>query len=191
MAHQLSGCQVCATTSQCNAAFHNGPGQYCGSYYDISISGNESSCAVRCSPRAKSHRRSACATSSIDNWREPLLRITILHTATAWIIHLAMNTIRRLHSHRWFVSYFAFAAVDSAGDVEMRLLCWSSNTLHLGIHPLPLPFQQQHEYHHAPHYGSNMDGKPSSGGTCTNIASGLGGLAVGTILGTLIGRNNA
>jgi len=36
-----------------------------------------------------------------------------------------------------------------------------------------------------------MDGKPSSGGTGTAIASGLGGLAVGTMLGNLIGRNNA
>ena len=39
-----SGCQICAATGQCSTAFHDGPGKYCGSFYDTSISDNKPCC---------------------------------------------------------------------------------------------------------------------------------------------------
>jgi len=57
--------------------------------------------------------------------------------------------------------------------------------------PATSPPSENPDYHtHS--YGSTMDGKPSGGGGAGSaIASGLGGLAFGTIIGDLIGRNTA
>mmetsp|Transcript_4755 Transcript_4755/g.10801 ORF Transcript_4755/g.10801 Transcript_4755/m.10801 type:complete len:260 (+) Transcript_4755:133-912(+) len=194
LAHQPSGCQVCATTGQCNAAFHNGPGQYCGSYYDISISGNKPCCCPLQSTCKVSPTQCMCHVAN----RQP---------ASAHSTHYNPSHSNSMN----YTPHDGYHQTSPLAPLIFILLCICCCTLrwrrrdddHTVHHhtssgripiataiPATCPPYENPEYHHAPNYGSTMDGKPSSGGTGTAIASGLGGLAVGTMLGNLIGRNN-
>ena len=70
-----SGYEICATTGQSNAAFHNGPGQCCG-FTLVGVS----HAAARCSRRAMSLLRSACVMLPIININSSQLRLPIIIT---------------------------------------------------------------------------------------------------------------
>ena len=70
----LSGCQICASTGQCNTAFHSGPGQYCGSYYDISISETRPCCCPLDSTCKVSYQTCQCHVERADDERPPSSR---------------------------------------------------------------------------------------------------------------------
>ncbi|KAL7526040.1 hypothetical protein ACHAWF_001606 [Thalassiosira exigua] len=201
-ASQPSGCQVCASTGRCDAAFHNGPGQYCGSFYDVSTSGNKPCCCppqatckvspTQCMchvagpgspppppppppphPRPHDHHHSQYQG---DGYHEASPVVPLIVVLLVGVCCCAFCCRRRDgHKHH--------RRPDSSSDYV---------PVAEAVHAVPPPENPQYHSHD---YGSTKDygggGGSGGGGAGTAIASGLGGLAVGTIIGDMMGRNSA
>ena len=196
MASQPSGCQICAATGQCNAAFHNGPGQYCGLFYDISISDNNPCCCplqatCKVSPtQCKCHVTAPQQPSGTNNYYPSSSQ------------HHAPSSYHEYDNHGSSLFgplVFILVCICCCAFCSRKGDHHRDESHHHGVHPTAIPgatavpgasCPAENPAYHS--YGSTYE-KPSSGGggAGTAVASGLGGLAVGTILGDIIGRNTA
>lgn len=185
----MSGCSLCASTGQCDAAFHNGPGKFCDMYYDRSVP-----CCCPLNAQCKVSRfQCMCTlpTTSGNNYYNP-----------------------SSYTHRNYSPNYGYHHTSSVFPLIIFIIlcicccsaiCSRRDENHHGHHhhtsghipvatavpaaTCPPPPAENPAYYGATNYGSTGSG--GGGGSGAAIASGLGGLAVGTILGDLIGRNNA
>lgn len=187
-----SGCQACASTGQCNAAFHNGPGRYCGAFYDIAAGANKPCCCPLQSTCKVSPTQCMCHVSgggpqggASSNYYPPLPH----HGANFGHQYQPASPLAPLFFILLCVCCCALCCRRRDDDHQHR-----HHSGHIPVAtavPETCPPSENPAYH-AQNYGSTFDGKPQSGGGGgAAIASGLGGLAVGTIIGDLIGRNTA
>ena len=191
-----SGCQICALTGQCNAAFHNQPGQYCGSYYDIleekpcccpfEQNGNLVTCNV--SPtQCKCHvSTDNYQPSSYSNYNYHSSRLSREYQTSIWVplivifLCICCCCRSRRHGHQQTTTTSGYNGIPVATAIPTA----------------SCPPAENPDYHPTTNYGSTMyrnehHQSGGGGGGGSAVASGLGGLAVGTILGNLMGRNNA
>eukprot|EP00580_Thalassiosira_gravida_P011922 CAMPEP_0201643096 /NCGR_PEP_ID=MMETSP0493-20130528/27564_1 /ASSEMBLY_ACC=CAM_ASM_000838 /TAXON_ID=420259 /ORGANISM="Thalassiosira gravida, Strain GMp14c1" /LENGTH=270 /DNA_ID=CAMNT_0048117443 /DNA_START=374 /DNA_END=1186 /DNA_ORIENTATION=+ len=206
------GCQACASSGQCNAAYNNGPGQYCGSFYDVSISGNKPCCCPMQATCKVSPTQCMC---HISNPQKPTTATTAASSST--------NHDSAHHTTTPSQHYAYHETSSSSLFVQLAFIllilcccvycyCCRKDELDGGAHhhhtsfsgsykhtPIAMavpttacdPPSENPEYHHSPNYGSTKGGSGDGAGVGTAIASGLGGLAVGTVIGEMIGRNSA
>ncbi|KAL3766606.1 hypothetical protein ACHAW5_011167 [Stephanodiscus triporus] len=189
-----SGCEICATTGQCFSAFHNGPGQFCGSYYDGSVSGNKPCCCpllaiCKISPtqcmchvannlQPSSHHSSANYYPSSHQSNTGYYRNFDYHDVLIPLLVIILCVLCCCNRHRE-------RGNDDAGHVPVAVAV-------PGTYPPPVnpQYHSPKTAYSAQNYGSTMDWPASGGGAGPAIASGLGGLALGTVLGNIIGRSN-
>ena len=189
-----SGCQICALTGNCNAAFHNQPGQYCGSYYDFYEDNKPCCCpfeqngnlvACNMSPtQCKCHvSTDNYQPSSYSNYNYHSSRISREYQTFIWVplivIFLCLCYCCRFRRHDLRHNQFVASGYNNIPVAT-------------AIPTASCPPAEIPDYHPTTNYGSTMDrNQHQSGGGGGAVASGLGGLAVGTIIGNLMGRNNA
>jgi len=189
-AASLSGCEVCASYGQCNAAFHNGPGQYCGSFYDISTSGNKPCCCPLQSTCKVSPTQCSCHVSN----PHPTPPANYYPSSQHYSSRPQTTYYNEYQTTSPFAIFFFIVICCCCA------LCSRQRGEHYGDGRIPLatavpatcpPSENPAHYTHNFNYGSTPSyGPPSSGGAGAAIASGLGGLAFGTVVGNLMGRNN-
>ena len=192
-----SGCQICATTGQCSLAFHNGPGQYCGQWFDRSTETNKPCCC----PLLQVGMQTTCNMSPTQcnchvygsqgydptkqythnhiNWdRNPSSLPPWIHGVLPiiFVILCCLTCCRfpKRPGHNSHHHHQQQHGVPIARAVQVDESCPPppENPAYYG--------STSHHHHH--------DNNSGSGNA---VASGLGGFAIGTILGDLIGRNNA
>lgn len=185
-----SGCQICTTTGQCSLAFHNGPGQYCGQWFDRSTETNKPCCCpllqvgmqttcnmsatqCKCHVYGSQDNRPTDYVNDYKNWdRNPSSLPPWVHGVLPiiFVILCCLTCCRfpKRHHHQH-------------GDVPI------ARAVHVDESCPPPPENPSYYGSISHHYHDHHD----NSGSGNAIASGLGGFAIGTILGDLIGRNAA
>ncbi|KAK1738302.1 hypothetical protein QTG54_010971 [Skeletonema marinoi] len=197
-----SGCAVCAATNQCNFAFHNGPGQYCGDWYDYNTLTRKPCCCpllqvgaqVTCNmtptqckchiydtnsspdynPRpAQTHSKYSYLPNTHHTVWHPTRRpspVTPLIMILLVVGCCFMCCCRKRHWHN-----HQHDGIPIATAVGVDASCPPEN-------PAFVSYGSTSSSHHHNHHSGG-------GGGGNAVASGLGGFAIGTIVGDLIGRN--
>jgi len=193
-ASQPSGCQLCASTGQCNAAFHSGPGQYCGQFLDTAKSSDKPCCcplqstcnvsptqckchvggsqpsnnAVPTQSHGTSHYDPLDFSHEMGKYHHSIIPIIVAVALVVCCCWLCCRDSKDHEHHHHPTSRYEHVPIASA--VPEYDSCPPENPSYY------------------PHYGS--ESKPSGGGSGPGaaIASGLGGFAAGAVVGDLVGR---
>jgi hypothetical protein len=195
-----SGCAVCAAINQCNFAFHNGPGQYCGEWYDNETQTKKPCCCPLLQvgvPSTCNMTPTQCKCYIYDTnnnqpsynppaqvthgynipqhnnvmWHEasPLAPLIILLLITCCCF---LFCSRESHHH----NHDDGVPIASAVNVDADAFCPPENPTY------------KTSYGSTSHYHHHHEGGGGGGGNA--VASGLGGFAIGALVGDLIGRNS-
>jgi hypothetical protein len=197
-----SGCAICAATNQCSFAFHNGPGQYCGQWYDYETLMKKPCCC----PLLQVGMPSTCAMTPTQckchiydtqtppppvpvpaaphayipqhnhETREAPFIMLLLVICCCFMMCCCRKSPENNHHHH------THDGVPIARAVDVDASCPPENPVYA-----TKTYGSTSTHHHHHHQDSGGGG----GGSSSNaVASGLGGFAIGAIVGDLIGRNS-
>mmetsp|Transcript_999 Transcript_999/g.1356 ORF Transcript_999/g.1356 Transcript_999/m.1356 type:complete len:280 (+) Transcript_999:265-1104(+) len=214
-----SGCSICATTNQCNIAFHNGPGQYCGDWYDYNTLTHKPCCCPLPqlgAPPTCSMTPSQCKCHIVPASQSSRYGYTH-HNQPVYSPSYYPPTAYHSNWHGSYYNYYR--RQDPVAPLFILLfliLCccacgFGSRSRHNYHHPttqegIPIAtavdpschsenpaYSTKPSYTDRTWYGSttSSSNQGGGGGGAGNVASGLGGFAIGTIVGDLIGRRGA
>ncbi|KAL7468499.1 hypothetical protein ACHAXS_008725 [Conticribra weissflogii] len=194
IATQPSGCQLCASTGQCNTAFHSGPGQYCGQFFDTSKTSDKPCCCPLQSTCNMSPTQCKChvggsqpnnvpaptqahGTSHYDpldfshdmeKYNHSVIPIAVAVALVICCCYLCCRDTKDHEHHHHTTSHYENVPIASA--VPEYDSCPPENPSYY------------------PQYASETKPSGGGGGAGTAIASGLGGFAAGAIVGDFVGR---
>ena len=172
-ASSQSGCEVCAATGRCQMAFKQQPGQFCGSFFDQSHSTQRPCCCpIRSSCRV-SFNQCACHVNGVN---------------PSGYSNYNPSQSSSLH----FPPIVLFILVCCC-----CVMCFKRRDPEISRQGFATSVPVATAVPSAPSYGATRDGDfethvhhchdSGNNNTGNAIASGLGGLAVGTILGDMLG----
>lgn len=190
-----SGCAVCAATNQCSFAFHNGPGQYCGDFYDYNTLTRKPCCCPLLQvgkPSTCKMTPTQCKCHIIESYNHPSAReheyfprshtmwnptrrqdhVTPLLMILFVLCCCCLCCCRKRPEHNHHHHHPTHDAIPIATAVDVGASCPPENPAYTTTYG-----STNNSSHHNHHGGGD------------NVASGLGGFAIGAIVGDLIGRN--